>query len=91
MWEEVRPDPAHPGASTRTIVALDKQTGKKAFESDHHDFACLGINPRDGLIYVAFAGGKIMALQPVLRAGQIGELVRATPPAPTLPRSPWPR
>ena len=77
----VRPDPAHPGGPPqRLIVALDKQTGEKRFESDHKDFDCFGINPRDGLIYVSFGGGQLMALQPVLRAGQIGELVRADGP-----------
>jgi len=60
----------------RVIVALDKQTGRKAFESDHNDFTCLGINPRDAMLYVSFADGKLMALQPVLQAGQIGELVQ---------------
>ncbi len=76
--EVVHSDPLTPEVPpTRTIVALDKQTGKKVFESDHHDFSCFGVNPRDGLIYVAFKGGKIMALQPVLHAGQIGELVKA--------------
>ncbi len=78
---ESRPNPADGSAPLHVIVALDKQTGQKAFESSHDDFSCFGINPRDGLIYVAFANGKLMALQPVLRAGQIGELVRATPPA----------
>ena len=80
---EARPNPADPKAPFHVIVALDKQTGRKAFESDRHDFTCFGINPRDGLIYVAFADGKVMALQPVLRAGQIGELVLALPPAAT--------
>jgi outer membrane protein assembly factor BamB len=57
------------------VVALDRQTGKPAYESEHHDFAIFGTNPRDGLIYVGFADGKLMALAPVLRAGQIGEMV----------------
>lgn len=74
--EETRPNPARPGVPFRVIVALDKQTGRKAFESDHNDFTCLGINPRDAMLYVSFADGKLMALQPVLQAGQIGELVQ---------------
>ncbi len=78
---EARPNPADAKAPLHVIVALDKQTGRKAFESARQDFTCFGINPRDGLIYVAFAGGKLMAVQPVLRPGQIGELVLAVPPA----------
>ena len=74
---EVRVNPAEPDLPFHAIVAVDKQTGRKSFESDHKDFACLGVNPRDALIYVSFADGKLMALQPVLQAGQIGELVRA--------------
>ena len=76
--EVVRSDPLKPLLPpSRTIVALDKATGRKVFESDHHDFSCLGVNPRDGLIYAAFDGGKLMGLQPVLHAGTIGELVQA--------------
>ncbi len=78
---ESRPNPGHPGVLRNVIVALDKQTGRKAFESEHDDFTCFGCNPRDNMVYVAFPDGKLMALQPVLRAGQIGELVRATVPA----------
>ena len=71
-----RPDPTDPELPRqRYVVALDKQTGRPAYESEHHDFTVFGTNPRDNLVYVGFADGKLMALAPVLRAGQIGELV----------------
>ena len=72
---ESRPNPNSELPRERFVVALDKQTGRPAFESDHHDFSVFGTNPRDNLVYVGFADGKLMALEPVLRAGQIGELV----------------
>jgi outer membrane protein assembly factor BamB len=57
------------------IVAVDKETGQKAFESQHHDFAVFGTNSRDGIIYAAYADGAVVAIKPVLKPGQIGELV----------------
>ena len=72
---ETRPNRTPELPPERFIVALDKQTGRPAFESEHHDFVLFGTNPRDATVYVAFADGKVMSLDPVLRAGQIGELV----------------
>jgi outer membrane protein assembly factor BamB len=57
------------------IVAVDKETGQKAFESRHQDFAVFGTNARDGIIYAAYADGAVVAIKPVLKPGQIGELV----------------
>ena len=57
------------------VVALDKRTGRPRFESEHHDFTVFGTNARDGLVYVGFADGKLMSLEPVLRGGQVGQLV----------------
>jgi outer membrane protein assembly factor BamB len=72
---------ADPHGSGYAIIAVDKQTMKQAFESDHKDFTVLGTNRgKDSLIYAGYADGKIFALQPVLKAGQIGELVMTTPP-----------
>jgi hypothetical protein len=61
------------------IIAVDKMTMKKAFESDHKDFAVLGTNRKDATIYGAFADGKLFAIRPVLKAGHIGELVMTSP------------
>jgi hypothetical protein len=65
-------DADHPAYA---IIAVDKMTMKTAFESDHKDFAVLGTNRKDTLIYAAFADGKFFAIRPVLKAGHIGELV----------------
>jgi len=67
-------DPDHPAYA---IIAVDKQTMKTAFESDHKDFSILGTNRKDAIIYAAFADGKLFAIKPVLKAGHIGELVMA--------------
>ncbi len=73
------PDPSGRAAMAYSIVALDKQTGKLAFESDHKDFTLLASNRKDNMIYVGYTDGKIFAIKPVLKAGQIGELVMVTP------------
>jgi outer membrane protein assembly factor BamB len=71
---------ADPRANGFAIIAVDKQTMKEAFESDHKDFTVLGTNhAKDSLIYAGYSDGKIFALRPVLKAGQIGELVMTTP------------
>jgi hypothetical protein len=70
-----RPSADDKGAPGYAIIAVDKQTMKFAFESDHKDFTVLGTNRKDSLIYAAFADGKFYAIHPVLKAGQIGELV----------------
>jgi outer membrane protein assembly factor BamB len=59
------------------IVAVDKQTGQKAFEARHTDFSVFGTNTKDDIVYAGYATGQILALRPVLKAGQIGELVLA--------------
>jgi outer membrane protein assembly factor BamB len=69
------PDPANGAKSVYTIIAVDKQTGKKVFESDHKDFTLVGSNRKDNLIYAGYTNGKIFAIKPVVKAGEIGELV----------------
>ncbi len=70
-----RPTADDKGAPGYAIVAVDKQTMRPAFESDHKDFSVFGTNQRDSLIYAGFPDGKFYAVQPVLKAGVIGELV----------------
>jgi len=71
---------ADPRANGFAVIAVDKQTAKLAFESDHKDFTVLGTNHgKDDLIYAGYIDGKIFALQPVLKAGEIGELVMTKP------------
>jgi outer membrane protein assembly factor BamB len=63
------------GTQMYHIIAVDKATGVKAFASDRDDFTAFGSNKRDAMIYVGFADGSFMAVTPVLKPGQIGELV----------------
>jgi outer membrane protein assembly factor BamB len=63
------------GTQTYHIIAVDKMTGVKVFASDRDDFTAFGSNKRDALIYGGFADGSFMAVTPVLKPGQIGELV----------------
>jgi outer membrane protein assembly factor BamB len=57
------------------IIAVDKQTGEKAFESRHSDYSVFGTNLNDNLIYAGYATGQILAIEPVITAGRVGELV----------------
>src|SRR5581483_6386078 len=59
--------------TVQVIVAIDKQTGRKAFESKHADFSVFGTNTKDDTIYVGYAGGEILAVKPVIKAGRVGE------------------
>jgi len=79
-----RPTADDKGEVGYAIIAVDKQTGKQAFESDHKDFSVFGTNRKDSTIYAGFPGGKFFAITPVLKAGQIGEMVMAPAPAPVV-------
>jgi PQQ-like domain len=70
-------DPTDVKKTGKMIVAVDKVTGKKAFESKHTDFSVFGTNVWDSTIYAGYATGQVLALTPVLKAGQIGEIVLA--------------
>jgi outer membrane protein assembly factor BamB len=74
---ETRRDEKDEDLTHHVIVAVDKETGKKAFESQHMDFSVFGTNPRDNTIYAAYPTGQLFAIKPVLKPGQIGELVAA--------------
>ncbi len=75
---EPRTDADKPELGTaNVIIAVDKQTGVKAFESKRTDFTVFGVNRKDGAIFAAFADGRVMTILPVLKAGTIGELVMA--------------
>jgi hypothetical protein len=77
---EIRKDEKDEDVVHRVIVAVDKQTGQKAFESQHQDFSVFGTNPRDNTIYAGYPSGEVFAIKPVIHAGQIGELVLAPTP-----------
>ncbi len=70
-----RPTADDKGHTGYAIIAVDKQTMKYAFESDHKDFSIFGTNRKDSLIYAGFPDGKFFAIRPVIKAGKIGELV----------------
>ena len=62
--------------SDNAIACIDKQTGQRKFESQRKDFSAFATNTKDAVIYAATKDGKIYALTPVFRGGQIGEVVR---------------
>lgn len=66
------------------IAAVDKKTGQQRFTSERKDLVAIAQNPKgDGMLYVATAGGRVMAVRPVLHPGEVGELVLApVAPAP---------
>ncbi len=57
------------------IIAVDKQTGQVAFTSKRSDLRIFGTNIKDATIYAATADGRVFAIMPVLKGGQVGELV----------------
>jgi len=61
--------------SDNVIIAVDKQTGEKVFESRHTDFNVFGSNLKDEIIYAGYASGQVLAIEPVLTAGRVGEIV----------------
>jgi hypothetical protein len=74
-------DPTDEDKTGNRIIAVDKQTGQKAFESEHTDFSVFGTNIWDSTVYAGYATGQVLAITPVLKAGQIGELVLAPRPS----------
>lgn len=60
-----------------SIVALDKQTGEPQFRSTRTDYVAFATNPSGSTIYAATRGGSIMAIDPVLRPGTVGEIAGA--------------
>ena len=57
------------------IVAVDRNTGERKFTSQRTDLKVFGTNPKDGTVFVIAEGGRLMAVTPVLKAGQMGEVV----------------
>lgn len=60
------------------IVALDKQTGAVEFVSRRKDLHAFATNAKDGTLYAATKGGRVLAVKPVFQAGQVGEVVDAS-------------
>jgi hypothetical protein len=58
------------------LVALDKATGQKRFESRRKDLGIFASNSKDGMLYAATKGGRILAIRAVTSPGEVGEMVQ---------------
>lgn len=63
------------------VIAIDKASGEQKFTSKRTDFVAFATNTKDSTIYAATKGGQVMAIVPVLKPGNMGELAldQATP------------
>jgi outer membrane protein assembly factor BamB len=57
------------------IQAIDKQTGRLVFLSGRHPLTIFGQNQKDSTIYGTSKDGKVWAVRPVLREGEVGNVV----------------
>ena len=57
------------------LIAVDKQSGQVVFTSKRSDYSTFATNPDDATIYAASKDGRIAAIRPVLREGEVGVLV----------------
>lgn len=66
------------------IVAYEKATGEELFRSQRNDFTIFARNTTGSRIFAGKPDGQIVAIDPVLRRGEVGELVYhpLTPAAP---------
>jgi outer membrane protein assembly factor BamB len=65
---------AYLSRADHVILAVDKATGEQKFTSKRTDFVAFATNTRDSTIYAATKDGQVMAIVPVLKAGNVGEL-----------------
>lgn len=56
------------------IVAIDRATGEQRFTSKRTDLVAFGTNTTGATIYAATKAGQVLAITPVLKAGDTGEL-----------------
>lgn len=56
------------------VIAIDKATGEQRFTSKRTDLVAFATNTRDGMIYAATRDGQVLAIAPVLKAGNVGEM-----------------
>ena len=64
------------------LIAVNKQTGDVAFTSKSSPFEVYVTNPTDGTIFGATKDGRVWAVRPVLREGEVGNLVLDLRPGP---------
>ncbi len=58
-----------------TILAVDKATGNVQFRSKGRGFQFFATNTTDALIYASTKDGIVVAIRPVIAAGETGEIV----------------
>jgi putative pyrroloquinoline-quinone binding quinoprotein len=63
-----------------TILALDKQSGQVLFESQRTDLRAFASNLAEPIIYASTAAGQVLAIQPSLTPGAIGQLALGAAP-----------
>lgn len=56
------------------VIAIDKQTGEQRFTSKRNDLVAFATNTKDGTIYAGTKGGELIAITPVLKPGNVGEI-----------------
>ena len=61
------------------IAAHDKRTGDKLFTSERNDFQRFARNTSGPTIYAATRDGEVVAIEPVLGRGEVGEVAMLTP------------
>jgi outer membrane protein assembly factor BamB len=57
------------------LMAVDKASGKVVFTSNSGAFTVFATNTRDATIYAAASDGKVRAIRPVLKEGEVGTVV----------------
>jgi outer membrane protein assembly factor BamB len=56
------------------VVAIEKATGEQKFTSKRTDLVAFATNTKDATIYAATKDGQVLAITPVLKAGNVGEI-----------------
>jgi outer membrane protein assembly factor BamB len=60
--------------SDNAVVAVDKVSGEQRFTSKRTDLVAFATNTKGPTIYAATKDGKVLAITPVLKAGDVGEV-----------------
>jgi outer membrane protein assembly factor BamB len=56
------------------IIAIDKLTGEQRFTSKRTDLVAFATNTKDAIIYAGTKDGQVIAITPVLKPGNVGEI-----------------
>lgn len=56
------------------VIAVDKVTGEQRFTSKRNDLVTFATNTKDGIIYAGTKEGQVIAITPVLKPGNVGEI-----------------